>query len=146
MGYIWSNIQEVWNYQRFCLFTGNLPETCWKPPRPVSGGFRTIRHTQYVVHSNLRIWVITYFEAKKIEKKMKKITTLFSKNWKKILPLKTWENCPQKLLIIGPIYFVSTDLATQTAQKQKHRTTKSPLMQDWVFRLGCWTTPGPWLN
>ena len=27
-------------------------------------------------------------------------------------------------------------LAAQTAQKQKSRTTKSPLMQDWVSRLG----------
>jgi hypothetical protein len=37
---------------------------------------------------------------------------------------------PQKLLIIGPIFF------SVTAQKQKSRTTKSHLMQDWVFRLG----------
>ena len=33
-------------------------------------------------------------------------------------------------------FFFSTGLAAQTAQKQKSRTTKSPLMQDWVFRLG----------
>ena len=33
-------------------------------------------------------------------------------------------------------FFFSTGLADQTAQKQKSRTTKSPLMQDWVFRLG----------
>ena len=104
--------------------------------------------TDHTVCSTLKFENLSnnLFWGKKNEKKLKKITTLFSKNWKKILPLKTWENCPQKLLIIGPIYFVSTDLATQTAQKQKHRTTKSPLMQDWVFRLGCWTTPGPWLN
>ena len=31
-----------------------------------------------------------------------------------------------------PIFF-STGLAAQTAQKQKSRTTKSPLMQDWVW-------------
>jgi hypothetical protein len=30
----------------------------------------------------------------------------------------------------------STGLAAQTAQKEKSSTTKSPLMQDWVFRLG----------
>ena len=33
-------------------------------------------------------------------------------------------------------FFFSTGLAAQTAQKQKSSTTKSPLMQDWVFRLG----------
>ena len=31
---------------------------------------------------------------------------------------------------------LSTGLAAQTAQKQKSGTTKSPLMQNWVFRLG----------
>ena len=35
-----------------------------------------------------------------------------------------------------PTFFLCTGPATQTAQKQKSRTTKSPLMQDWVFRLG----------
>jgi hypothetical protein len=35
-----------------------------------------------------------------------------------------------------PTFFFSTVQAAQTAQKQKSRTTKSPLMQDWVFRLG----------
>ena len=39
---------------------------------------------------------------------------------------------PQKLLIIGQIFF------SVLAQKQKSRTSKSPLMQDWVFRLGSW--------
>ena len=34
-----------------------------------------------------------------------------------------------------PFFFI-TGLAAQTAQKQKSRTSKSPLMQDWVFRLG----------
>ena len=33
-------------------------------------------------------------------------------------------------------FFFSTGLAAQTAQKQEFRTTKSLLMQDWVFRLG----------
>ena len=43
---------------------------------------------------------------------------------------------PQKLLIIGPIFFFSTGPAAQTDQKQKTCTPKSHLMQDWVFRLG----------
>ena len=34
------------------------------------------------------------------------------------------------------ITFFSIGPAAQIAQKQKSRTTKSPLMQDWVFRLG----------
>ena len=47
------------------------------------------------------------------------------------------ENHPQNLLIIGPdLFFFCTGLAAQTAQKQKYSNTKSPLMQDWVFRLG----------
>ena len=40
------------------------------------------------------------------------------------------------LLIIGHQLFLCTGPATQTAQKQKSCTTKSFLMQDWVFRLG----------
>ena len=35
-----------------------------------------------------------------------------------------------------PTFFLCNGPAAQTAQKQKSRTTKSPLMQDWVFRLG----------
>ena len=31
--------------------------------------------------------------------------------------------------------FLYTGRAAQTAQKQKSHTTKSPLLQDWVFRL-----------
>ena len=50
------------------------------------------------------------------------------------LLLKRWKNRALKL-IIGPDLIFSTDPAAQTAQKQKPRTTKSPLMQDWVFRL-----------
>ena len=45
------------------------------------------------------------------------------------LPSKVAHNRP-------PTFFFSTCPAAQTAQKQKSRTTKSPLMQDWVFRLG----------
>ena len=44
------------------------------------------------------------------------------------LPLKVWKNRPQKLFIIVTIFFFST------AKKEKSCTTKSPLMQDWVFR------------
>ena len=40
------------------------------------------------------------------------------------------------LLIINPDFFFSTGPAAQTTQKQKSCTTKSPLMLDWVFRLG----------
>ena len=46
------------------------------------------------------------------------------------------KKCPQKLLIIGPQLFFYTGPAAQTTQKHKSHTTKSPLMQDWVFRLG----------
>ena len=35
-----------------------------------------------------------------------------------------------------PTFFLHNGPAVQTAQKQKSRSTKSPLMQDWVFRLG----------
>ena len=41
------------------------------------------------------------------------------------------ENTP-----VWPNFFFSTGPAAQAAHKQKSRTTKSPLMQDWVFRLG----------
>ena len=43
-------------------------------------------------------------------------------------PLSQWQLWKDKEKVFG--------LAAQTAQKQKSRTTKSPLMQDWVFRLG----------
>ena len=52
------------------------------------------------------------------------------------LPLKTLKKHPQKLLIIDPIFFFDTGPAAQTDHKRKSRTTKSPLLQDWVFRLG----------
>ena len=45
-------------------------------------------------------------------------------NMKK-LPSKVAHNRPK-------IIFFITGLAAQIAQKQKSRTTKSPLMQDWV--------------
>ena len=36
----------------------------------------------------------------------------------------------------SPAYFFCSGPAAQTAQNQKSLTTKSPLLQDWVFRLG----------
>ena len=49
----------------------------------------------------------------------------------KKLPSKVAHNRP-------PTFFFSTGPAAQMAQKQKSRTPKSPLIQDWVFRLGVW--------
>ena len=44
---------------------------------------------------------------------------------------------PSKVAQNGPrTFFFSTGLAAQMVQKQKSNTTQSPLMQDWVFRLG----------
>ena len=61
---------------------------------------------------------------------------MFLKEFKIIfLPLKTWKKHPKKLLIIGPDPYCIGP-AAETAQKQESRTTKSPLMQDWAFRLG----------
>ena len=62
--------------------------------------------------------------------------TMFLKKFNIFFALKTWKNHPQKLLIIGPDFFLYWPAAAQTAQQQKSHTTKSPLMQDWVFRLG----------
>ena len=56
---------------------------------------------------------------------------------KKILIPKTLKNPPSKVAHNWPpTFFLCTGPAAQTAQEQKSRTTKSPLMQDWVFRLG----------
>ena len=43
---------------------------------------------------------------------------------------------PSKVAHNWPNFFFGTDLAAQTAQIQKSYANKSPLMQDWVFRLG----------
>ena len=43
---------------------------------------------------------------------------------------------PSKFAHNWPKLFLCTGPAAQTTQKQKSRTIKSPLMQDWVFRLG----------
>ena len=46
---------------------------------------------------------------------------------------------PSKVAHDRPItifYVLTSSPAAQTAQNQKSRTTKSPLMQDWVFGLG----------
>ena len=64
--------------------------------------------------------------------------SVFKKMLKSFL---TPKNRHQKLLIIGPQLFLCTGLAAQTAQKQKSRTTKSPLIQDWAFRLGLHAKP-----
>ena len=45
---------------------------------------------------------------------------------------KTWKVAHNQ----PPTFFLYTGPAAQTAQKQKSSTTKSPLMQDWVFRMG----------
>jgi hypothetical protein len=56
----------------------------------------------------------------------KKLRISFDPENMKKLPLKVALNRhPTFLLCTGP-----------AAQKQKSRSTKSPLMQDWVFRLG----------
>ena len=94
----------------------------------------------------MRIWVLAYlkfiikfvrisfhlFKLHFMQLFIADATIFLKKNWNFSLSLKTW-----KLLIISPEpIFFSTCPATQTAQRQKSRTTKSPLMQDWVFRLG----------
>ena len=43
---------------------------------------------------------------------------------------------PSKVAHDWPIFFSRTGLAAQPSQNQKSRTTKSPLMQDWEFKLG----------
>ena len=57
---------------------------------------------------------------------------------------KTRKNRPQKLIIIGQKKISCTGPAAQMAQKQISHSTKSPLMQDWGFRLGiaCNNVPG----
>ena len=50
---------------------------------------------------------------------------------------KNMKKPPSKVAHNGPRpFFFSTVPAAQTAHKQKSRTTKSPSMQDCVFRLG----------
>ena len=61
----------------------------------------------------------------------KKINMFFALEHTKKAPSKVAHNRP-------PTFFLCTGPAAQMAQKQKSRTTKSPLMQDWVFRLGFW--------
>ena len=46
---------------------------------------------------------------------------------------------PSKVAHNWPRFFFSTGPAAQTAQKQKSHTTTSPLMQNWLFRLGLHT-------
>ena len=79
------------------------------------------------------LWIFSIFLAKiKIQNKLKKkksykrdIMQLFSANatiiFKKyfilFLPLKTWKNCSQKLLIIGPKLFSVLPTSPKSAQK-----------------------------
>ena len=62
---------------------------------------------------------------------------VFSKIFKKKFdPQNMKKPALKKLLISDPQLFLCIGPAAQTAQKQKSCTTKSPLMQDWVFRMG----------
>ena len=67
--------------------------------------------------------------------KKKNLTFIFAPENMKKTPSKVAHNWPRP-------FFSSTGLAAQTAQKQKSRTTKSPLMQDWVCRLGLYQRRG----
>ena len=58
-----------------------------------------------------------------------------TKIWK-ILDPENMKNLPSNVAHNLPQFFFIYWPAVQTAQKQKSRTTKSPLIQDWVFRLG----------
>ena len=70
------------------------------------------------------------FITKEIQKeKEKKSKKNFDPENMKITATKVAHNRP-------PSLFLCSGPAAQTAQKQKFCTTKSPLMQDWVFRLG----------
>ena len=63
--------------------------------------------------------------------------TIFKKENKVFFAHENMKRQPSKVAHDRPpFFFFSTGLAAQTAQKQKSRTNKSPLMQDWVFRLG----------
>ena len=59
----------------------------------------------------------------------KKLNSSFDPENMKKPPSKVAHNWPK-------IIFFSTGLAAQMARKQKSHTIKSPLMQNWVFRLG----------
>ena len=91
------------------------------------------------VHSNLRICVLAYlkihgfffltsfyatFQCGRYNIFKKFLTYFFAPENMKKTPSKVAHNLPRFFFSIGP--------AAQTAQKQKSRTTKSPLIQDWV--------------
>ena len=62
---------------------------------------------------------------------------VFSKKFKKKIDPENMKKPPSKVAHNRPqTFFFSTGQAAQTAQKQRSCTPKSPLMQDWVFRLG----------
>ena len=62
----------------------------------------------------------------------------FQKNSKKknFWHQKHEKNTLKRCSYLAPKIFYVLTLLPKTAQKQKFHTTKGPLMQDWVFRLG----------
>ena len=88
-----------------------------------------------------------YFEPKKIEVKLEKtryyvtfqcrLYNIFKEILNVYFAPENMKKLPSKVALNRPkTFFFSPGLPAQMAQKQKSRTTKSPLMQDWVFRLG----------
>ena len=62
---------------------------------------------------------------------------LFSKKFNFFFDPENMKKTPSKVANNRPpTFLLCTGPAAQTAQKQKSCTIKSPLMQDWVFRLG----------
>ena len=69
--------------------------------------------------------------------------TMFSKLNGTKYATENMKKTPSKVAYNGAkIIFFSTGSAAKMAQKQKSLTTKCPLMQDWVFRLGTIVTCG----
>ena len=64
-------------------------------------------------------------------------TSVFKKKIKFCFDPKNMKKTPSKVAYNRPQpFFFNTGPDAQTAQKQKSCTPNSPLMQDWVFRLG----------
>ena len=122
----------------YCLSPSLNTQSCNRSPLCSTFTFENVRTLK------------KFYSKKKILKKLKQnktknIMQLFSagaivfskKKSRFFLTPKTWKNCPQKLLTRNrPQTFLCTGPAAEMAQKQKCRTTKSPFMQDLVFRLG----------
>ena len=64
------------------------------------------------------------------------LLSVFKKNKEKIFDPENLKNVPSIVAHNRPQLFLCTGPPAQVAQKQISGTTKSPLMQDWVFRLG----------